>query len=69
MKNLVMLAIAVIGTSAMATAAPSFVKVGPLKEVKQTPVKEVKATKHHKHHKAVKKAKMEQKVVTPNENK
>ncbi len=49
MRNLVMLLVAVLGTSAMVHAFPA-------KVVKETPAKEVKATKHPKH-KSEKKAK------------
>ncbi|MCV9929829.1 hypothetical protein OIU83_19370 [Flavobacterium sp. LS1R49] len=55
MKNLVMLLVAVLGTSVMATAAPI--------QTKPAPVKEVKATKEPKA-KADKKAKTETKVAT-----
>jgi hypothetical protein len=54
MKNLVMLLVAVLGTSVMVSAAPT--------PVKATPVKEVKATKHPKH-KAEKKAKAAKEVT------
>lgn len=54
--NLLMLLVAVLGTSAMVHAFPSTVKVGPAKEVKELPAKEVKATKHPKN-KADKKTK------------
>lgn len=42
MRNLLMLLVAVLGTSAMVHAFPA-------KGVKETSVKEVKATKHPKH--------------------
>ena len=51
MRNLLMLLVAVLGTSVMVSAFPA-------KDVKATPAKEVKATKHHKN-KADKKAKTE----------
>jgi hypothetical protein len=54
MKNLVMLLVAVLGTSVMVSAAPAPVKATPAKELK------VK----HPRHKAAKKAKAE-KNVTP----
>jgi len=41
MRNLLMLLVAVLGTSVMVNAFPA-------KEVKTTPAKEVKATKHPK---------------------
>lgn len=56
MKNLLMLLIAVLGTSVMVNAFPA-------KESKNAPAKEVKATKHHKN-KADKKAKSE-KIEAP----
>jgi hypothetical protein len=48
MRNLLMLLVAVLGTSVMVHAFPPAVKVGPAKEVKEVPAKEVKATKHPK---------------------
>ncbi|MDL2141542.1 hypothetical protein QQY79_03330 [Flavobacterium tructae] len=53
MRNLLMLLVAVLGTSVMVHAFPA-------KDSKTTPVKEVKATKHPKHKadKKVKSAKM-----------
>ncbi|WP_394773743.1 hypothetical protein [Flavobacterium sp.] len=62
-KNLLMLLVAVLGTSVMVTAAPAPVKKAPAKEVKTTPVKEVKATKEPKA-KSGKKAKSE-KIEAP----
>ncbi|KAF2329515.1 hypothetical protein [Flavobacterium ginsenosidimutans] len=50
MRNLLMVLVAVLGTSAMVHAFPA--KTG-----KETPAKEVKATKHPKKHKSEKKAK------------
>ncbi len=48
MRNLLIVLVAVLGTSTMVNAFPVIVKVGPAKEVKTIPVKEVKATKHSK---------------------
>jgi len=52
MRNLLMLLVAVLGTSAMVQAFPA--------KAKATPAKEVTMKKHHKHNKA----KKEQKAVT-----
>ncbi|MEN2413954.1 hypothetical protein [Flavobacterium mesophilum] len=68
MRNLFMAIAAVLGTSAMVTAAPAPVKKAPAKEVKATPQQDTKATpskeekaaKHSKHHnKKAKSAKTE----------
>jgi len=52
MRNLLMLLVAVLGTSVMVSAFPA-------KEAKTTPAKEVKATKHPKRNKSDKKVKTE----------
>ena len=54
MRNLLMLLVAVLGTSVMVHAFPA-------KDVKATSAKEVTMKKHHKHNKA----KKEQKATTP----
>ena len=54
MRNLLMLLVAVLGTTVMVNAFPA-------KEVKTTPAKEVKATKHPKN-KADKKTKSDKKA-------
>jgi hypothetical protein len=58
MRNLLMLLVAVLGTSAMVSAFPA--------KGKETPVKEVKATKHPKN-KADKKAKSDKKTASKSE--
>ena len=68
MRNLLMLLVAVLGTSAMVHAFPPAVKVGPAKEVKALPAKEVKSTKHPKH-KSEKKAKAEKSEASKSEAK
>jgi hypothetical protein len=55
MRNLLMLLVAVLGTSAMVHAFP-------VKDVKSTSVKEITVTKHPKH-KSNKKAKSEKSVA------
>ena len=54
MRNVLMLLVAVLGTSVMVHAFPA-------KEVKAASTKEITIKKHHKHNKA----KKEQKVATP----
>lgn len=58
MRNLLMLLVAVLGTSMMVSAFPA--------KVKEAPAKEIKATKHPKA-KADKKAKAEKKEVSKSE--
>ncbi|MBF4472233.1 MULTISPECIES: hypothetical protein [Flavobacterium] len=54
MRNLLMLLVAVLGTSAMVQAFPA-------KDVKAASAKEITTKKHHKHNKA----KKEQKMAAP----
>ena len=58
MRNLLMLLVAVLGTSVMVSAFPA--------KGKETPVKEIKATRHPKT-KAEKKAKSEKKATAKSE--
>ena len=58
MRNLLMLLVAVLGTSVMVSAFPA--------KGKEAPVKEIKATRHPKT-KAEKKAKSEKKMTTKSE--
>jgi len=58
MRNLLMLLVAVLGTSVMVSAFPA--------KGKETPVKEIKATKHPKT-KADKKAKSDKKATAKSE--
>ncbi|OXE97638.1 hypothetical protein BC749_1011180 [Flavobacterium araucananum] len=66
MRNLLLLLVAVLGTSTMVNAFPVVVKVGPAKEIKAVPAKEVKATKHSKN-KSGKKVKSEKSVAPKTE--
>ena len=58
MRNLLMLLVAVLGTSVMGSAFPA--------KGKEAPVKEIKATKHQKNN-AEKKAKYEKKATAKSE--